>query len=255
MSLYSMVDGIIVNSDKNLNYDKTQNKITSFFCKNNSDEKKINKKFIPDYYVYTDGACSNNGKNNALAGIGIFFGINDIRNVSKKIKGKQTNNTAELSAIIETYYIIENDIMNGKKIAIVSDSEYAIRCASSYGEKHYKKGWIKDIPNKEMVKIAYKLYKNKSNIKFIHIKAHTTKVDIHSMGNNGADKLANIAIGLKNCPYAKSEKIYLNVPFIEKDHVKSLGGRWDNDKKKWFIYDNNKNKEIILTKFDTTVIR
>ena len=81
-----MVDGIIVNSDKNLNYDKTQNKITSFFCKNNSDEKKINKKFIPDYYVYTDGACSNNGKNNALAGIGIFFGINDIRNVSKKIK-------------------------------------------------------------------------------------------------------------------------------------------------------------------------
>lgn len=64
---------------------------------------------------YTDGACSNNGRKNALAGIGIFFGINDTRNISKNIKGKQTNNTAELSAIIETYSIIENDILNGKK--------------------------------------------------------------------------------------------------------------------------------------------
>jgi ribonuclease HI len=95
--------------------------------------------FIPDYYVYTDGACSNNGKNNALAGIGIFFGIDDIRNITKKIEGKQTNNTAELSAIIETYNIIENDINDGKKIAIVSDSEYAIKCISSYGYKLCKK--------------------------------------------------------------------------------------------------------------------
>ena len=63
--------------------------------------------FVPDYYVYTDGACSNNGKRGALAGIGIFFGINDSRNVSKRIEGKQTNNMAELTAIIETYSIIE----------------------------------------------------------------------------------------------------------------------------------------------------
>jgi len=30
-----------------------------------------------DYYVYTDCACSNNGKSNALVVIGIFFGIDD----------------------------------------------------------------------------------------------------------------------------------------------------------------------------------
>ncbi len=45
--------------------------------------------FYPDYYVYTDGACSNNGKENASAGIGIFFGVNDIRNISKKIEGNK----------------------------------------------------------------------------------------------------------------------------------------------------------------------
>ena len=172
-----------------------------YYPKHNIMVSDDNYVFNPDYYVYTDGACSNNGRYNALAGIGIFFGINDNRNISKKIEGKQTNNTAELSAIIETYYIIENDILNGKKIAIVSDSEYAIKCVSSYGEKCYNKGWNVDIPNKELVKTAYEMYKDKLNIQFIHIKAHTHNTDIHSLGNDGADKLANIAIGLEKCPY------------------------------------------------------
>lgn len=242
-------DNFINNNSKlsKMSIDKTEkiNSIKSFF---NTKEIKTNI-YIPDYYVYTDGACSNNGKDSASAGIGIFFGIDDKRNISKKIEGKQTNNTAELSAIIETYNIIENDIINNKKITIVSDSEYAIRCVSSYGEKCYKKNWNVDIPNKELVKKAYEIYKNKPNIKFQHIKAHTNNNDIHSIGNENADKLANMAIGCENCPYKKPIKIYLKVDFNDKDEVKKLGGRWDKDKKKWFIYDNNKNIDIILDNF------
>ena len=56
------------------------------------------------------------------------------------------------------------------------------------------------------------------------------------------------AIGLESCPYEKSIKIYLKVPFIKKDEIKKLGGSWDKDKKKWFVY-NNKNIEKILTLF------
>lgn len=225
---------------------KIQNQNHNNVIMNSKDDNIV---FNPDYYVYTDGACSNNGRDNALAGIGIFFGINDNRNISKKIEGKQTNNTAELSAIVETYHIIENDILNGKKIAIVSDSEYAIKCVSSYGEKCYKKGWNVDIPNKELVKTAYEMYKDKLNVQFIHIKAHTHNTDIHSFGNDNADKLANIAIGLESCPYNTSTKIYLIIPFIKKDEIKKLGGSWDANKKKWFVYDNNKNIDYILTNF------
>lgn len=225
---------------------KIQNQNHNNVIMNSKDDNIV---FNPDYYVYTDGACSNNGRDNALAGIGIFFGINDNRNISKKIEGKQTNNTAELTAIVETYHIIENDILNGKKIAIVSDSEYAIKCVSSYGEKCYKKGWNVDIPNKELVKTAYEMYKDKLNVQFIHIKAHTHNTDIHSFGNDNADKLANIAIGLESCPYNTSTKIYLIIPFIKKDEIKKLGGSWDANKKKWFVYDNNKNIDYILTNF------
>jgi len=249
-------DIFIQSNNKNINDTKIANpkSITTYFDTIESKEKETEIKtaidFIPDYYVYTDGACSNNGKDNASAGIGIFFGIDDIRNTSKKIEGKQTNNTAELTAIIETYFIIENDIINGKKVTIVSDSEYAIKCVSSYGAKCDKNGWNVDIPNKELVKNAYQIYKDKPNIQFIHIKAHTNNTDIHSIGNDNADKLANIAIGLNNCPYnISSNKIYLIVPFVKKDEIKKLGCLWYRNKKKWFIHDNNKNKDQILDIF------
>ena len=245
-------DNFIKVNEKNIddiNNNIQNHNIISFFDNIIVNSKDDNIVFNPDYYVYTDGACSNNGKDNALAGIGIFFGINDNRNISKKIEGKQTNNTAELSAIIETYHIIENDILNGKKIAIVSDSEYVIKCVSSYGEKCYKKCWNVDIPNKDLVKIAYEMYKDKLNIQFIHIKAHTNNTDIHSFGNDNADKLANIAIGLESCPYNTSTKIYLIIPFIKKDEIKKLGGVWDTNKKKWYVYENNKNIDKILTIF------
>ena len=44
-------------------------------------------------------------------------------------------------------------------------------------------------------------------------------------------------------------KIYLIVPFIKKDEIKKLGGVWDNNNKKWFIYDTNKDIDKILTIF------
>ena len=32
-----------------------------------------------------------------------------------------------------------------------------------------------------------------------------------------------------------TKKFYLNCPFDEKDMCKSLGGRWDNDARMWFV--------------------
>jgi ribonuclease HI len=211
-----------------------------------------NSTFEPDYYVYTDGACSNNGKENAIAGIGIYFGENDMRNVSQKVIGKQTNNTAELGAILHTYNIIKPDILSGKKIGIVSDSAYAIRCATTYGKSCEKEGWERDIPNKDLVRNIYELYKDISTIKFLHIMAHTQKTDNHSIGNDHADKLANMAVGLHECPYnTTSTRIYLSVPFNKKDIIKELGGRWDVSKKQWYIACDSINKEKAVSLFKT----
>ena len=64
-----------------------------------------------------------------------------------------------------------------------------------------KDNWKKDIPNKELVKKIYKLYGNNPNVQFKHVRAHTSNSDIHSVGNDHADRLANEAIGLTSCPY------------------------------------------------------
>ena len=147
--------------------------------------------------VFTDGSCSMNGSAKAKAGIGVYFKKGDKRNVSRRINGKQTNNTAELSAVIEVFSVLKDEIKQGKDIIIYTDSEYVIKCCTSYGEKCEKMNWKKkkgEIPNIELVKKAYSLYKQFDNIQLEWIKAHTNQTDELSIGNQGADQLANMAL-------------------------------------------------------------
>ncbi len=196
--------------------------------------------------VYTDGACSNNGRPDARAGFGIWFGHNDERNVSESFTGPQTNNRAELLAIIRALTILRDEIEKGQQVMIYSDSSYSIRCCTTYGEKMSKKGWQmkgNDIPNRELVEVAYNFVKKYNNIKFTHIRAHTGLEDEHSIGNDNADRLANLSIGIESCPYQRiKSKIYLNVPYDEKDEAKKMGAKWDKSKKRWYITPKNKYK-------------
>ena len=72
-----------------------------------------------------------------------LFGENDPRNTSESYNGKQTNNVAELLAIVKAMTILKNNIENNENIKIFTDSVYAMRCCSTYGEKCYKKYWSK----------------------------------------------------------------------------------------------------------------
>jgi ribonuclease HI len=201
--------------------------------------------------VYTDGACRNNGKPNACAGIGIYFGPNDGRNVSRRITGKQTNNVAELTAIIEVYAIIKQDILSGKQITIFSDSEYAIRCCTTYGKKCVNRWDTLDIPNKDLVRHGYELYCELPNVNFVHVDAHTGKQDVNSKWNAEADKLATQCLPDTEKEYMKfiPNKVYLNVSYDQKEIAKELDCRWDQKKKKWYMYEDNKNKPLILNMF------
>lgn len=216
--------------------DSESRKITDFFKSNNnsvlgtsrtlgyeSDDSNnsvysLNVTAEKELYIYTDGACSNNGRRHACAGIGVYFGQNDSRNVSRRIDGKQTNNAAELEAIIEALRIVSMSTDCNQNITIVSDSEYSIRCATTYGDKCAKKGFKttkkEDIPNRVLVERLYNFVKNfergafgDRRLNFMHCMAHTNKTDIHSMGNDAADKLANKAIGVEECPYLSPEYI------------------------------------------------
>tara|TARA_Y100001970_G_C14088886_1_gene778880 strand:+ start:396 stop:1151 length:756 start_codon:yes stop_codon:yes gene_type:complete len=146
------------------------------------------------FFIYTDGACSNNGHKDAKAGIGVFFAHNDTRNISKLIRGKQTNNAAELHAIIAALEVISVDAkLSTSDIIIVSDSQYAIRCVTEYGEK-CEQQQLMHVPNYTLIIKARQLYKQISNIQFMYCPAHTGRTDEHSIGNSYADTLATNAI-------------------------------------------------------------
>lgn len=140
-------------------------------------------------YVYTDGACSRNGTPEARAGYGIYFGKDDPRNVSERVQGRQTNNVAELLAIIKTCEIVQDET---EDVFIGTDSDIAKGWCTTTGDKYEKTGWKKRV-NIELIKKAHTLCK-KENIHLFKIKAHTKDTSPHSIGNAEADRLAREAI-------------------------------------------------------------
>ena len=147
--------------------------------------------------IYTDGACQNNGKLNAKCGVGIYFGKDDTRNLSKALKGPlQTNNIAELTAILYCLKILlktEKNIDDNMFI-IFSDSKYSIDCITKYIVVWLKNNWQtatkKPVKNRTIIESIYNMMSLFKNLEFKYIKAHTKNMDEDSIGNRNADLLA-----------------------------------------------------------------
>ena len=101
---------------------------------------------IPTTHIFTDGACTNNGKRNANAAWGYIVVDNVGYKVLERGSGPipksepQTNQRAELQALL-------NGVNASKQypgfIKIWSDSQYSINCASVWGKSWQRKGWTK----------------------------------------------------------------------------------------------------------------
>lgn len=201
-------------------------------------------------YVYTDGACVFNGKPYAKAGYGVFFGEGHPWNISKQVPSEvnQTNNTGELYGMWEALKLVSN---RPESVVVMTDSTYVIKCLTTYGEKMQKKNWSEDIPNKDIVKTMYELYDSiKDRVTIDKVKAHTGLTDEHSIGNDWADRLANDSIRIYMANGKPSaEKIYLTIPFAEKDWAKDFGAKWDAAKKSWYTTKQNQYFDMLTEKY------
>ena len=140
--------------------------------------------------IYTDGACSNNGKKTAKAGVGIHCKLFE---VSEKFPfNNHTNNRAELYAILYALNIIQKNKFTKKyeEILIYTDSEYSIKSCTKWIHSWVKNNWKKPVKNREFIEPIYSILKENPRIKLIHIKAHTGYQDEDSVGNDIADQLA-----------------------------------------------------------------
>ena len=153
---------------------------------NNPVKKKNN------FTIYTDGACPHNGSEKAYMGVGIHFSIHNkvkLKDVSQCISYPVvSNNVAELKAIIMAIQLcISNNIQ--KDIKIYTDSKYSIDSVTKWYPYWKEKKIEYKKKNIELIKYIHDCVQN-NDIELIHIKAHTNKMDEHSIGNRTADKLA-----------------------------------------------------------------
>ncbi|KAI0342569.1 ribonuclease H-like protein [Trametopsis cervina] len=113
--------------------------------------------------LYTDGSCHHNGDADARAGSGVWYGLDDERNIAKRVPGAaQSNQTGEIYAII---------------LAVAATPPL---------HKWRDQGWI-GIANAELFQMAaYQLQQRSAVTTFEWIQGHTGDT-----GNEGADELAD----------------------------------------------------------------
>jgi ribonuclease HI len=142
-------------------------------------------------FVYTDGSCIKFKNGLSKAGYGIYIPSKNIRVGEPLLNQKQTNNRAELTAILKVFlYITEEE--KKKKIIIITDSQYSIYIFKDTGLNYEKDNFMKDgkeVLNKDLIIEALKI-KRTYNVVLLKVRAHTTKEDIHSKNNEIVDKLA-----------------------------------------------------------------
>lgn len=148
--------------------------------------------------VYVDGACRNNGKPTAKAGVGVYFGEDDSRNISKPLDGDiQTNNRAELTAmLISLQLLLKTEDVELDQFKVYSDSKYSIDCItkwiSGWKRNNWKTSSNEPVKNKDLIESIYDNMIQFRDLEFVYIKAHTTEMDEDSIGNRWADKLATL---------------------------------------------------------------
>lgn len=80
--------------------------------------------------VYTDGACSANGKSGARAGLGVYWGDGHPLNISEPVSGRATNNCGEIQAATRA---IKLALQNGvNKLSINTDSKFVINSVTKW---------------------------------------------------------------------------------------------------------------------------
>lgn len=157
-------------------------------------------------YIFTDGACPNNGKGAARAAYAVVFwnlpGHSEPLGIAEPIPADepQTNQRAELRAMARAFQEIQSRSLKGI-LWIYTDSEYVLKCITEWGPQWKARGWrraqnaSRPLEHLDILKPMIEFYEASQHfIKIQHIRAHTKRTEFPYCGNNLADKLAVAAL-------------------------------------------------------------
>ncbi|KAH8178330.1 RNase H domain-containing protein [Sarocladium implicatum] len=140
--------------------------------------------------IYTDGSSLANGRAGSRAGVGVWFGDGDRRNIAERLVGEpQTNQRAELQAIYRALEVAPID----QPVQIYTDSQYSINCVTQWAMSWQRKGWKtaagEEVKNQDIIRrVLQRMEERKKTgaaTMFQWVKGHAM-----NRGNEAADALA-----------------------------------------------------------------
>jgi len=140
--------------------------------------------------VYCDGACSKNGSIHAKSGSGVHW-VNprNIPDISERTPGKQTNQTAELYAMVRVF---QTDPDPSAPLCIFSDSRYSIDCMTKWMSGWARRDWRtvggEPVSNCELIRLLHAYQQRRPG----PISYHWVAAHAGNAGNERADQLAVI---------------------------------------------------------------
>jgi ribonuclease HI len=145
--------------------------------------------------VYTDGACSKNGRAGACASWAFYFPEHKSLSNAERVVGIQTNQRGELTAISEAVKAAEKsfDVLN-TELKIYTDSMYSKNCLTTWllawTRNNWKTSQGKDVNHRDLIEDTAKRLSRFKSFNITHVKAHTGEEDEHSVNNSIVDKMA-----------------------------------------------------------------
>lgn len=139
---------------------------------------------VPTIDLWVDGACSNNGNSKAKAGWGAVLVFGDKqKELSGLVEGDQTNNRAEMSAVINGLAALKKHC----KVLVHTDSQVVTR-APAMIERGFKTAAGKPAANKDLLEKMSEVMK-KHDVTIIKVEGHAG-VEL----NEKCDALARAAV-------------------------------------------------------------
>lgn len=147
--------------------------------------------------IYTDGACSKNGKKGAQAAWAFYLPEHrSISNAQRIPEGQsQTNQRGELMAISEAvkaaeiaFPFLETDLK------IYTDSMYSKNCLTEWLPSWIRNNWKTsqggDVIHRDLIEETSNRLSRFKSFNITHVKAHTNGTDEHSRNNHIVDRMA-----------------------------------------------------------------
>jgi ribonuclease HI len=150
--------------------------------------------------VFTDGACTHNGRPGAKAGFAVWFPDHPEMSCSHRVPDgqSQTNQRAELSAIQKAIEILDSSGLHGEDLEVYTDSKYSIDCLTNWLPGWIAREWKtadgKDVLHQDLIKDTTARLSKFKSYRFIHVKAHTGGADELSRHNDRVDRMARATL-------------------------------------------------------------